>query len=169
MTDMCTAAANFIINEVNKNNTGKALREQIIMSSKRLQKLLYFSEVLYMVEHNGESMFNDEFYAWPSGPVIPSVYRKFMQYQDGQMYPYTGELHDSIDDQMKSTMKRVLRDTKNVDTSVLIQKSHIMGGPWASVYDESDMNYSHVVDKGAIYSYYSANGVPYGKADITTG
>ena len=80
MTDMCTAAANFIINEVNNHNVGKALRDQVIMSSKRLQKLLYFSEILYMVEHDGRSMFKDEFYAWPSGPVIPAVYRKFMMY-----------------------------------------------------------------------------------------
>lgn len=167
MTDMCTAAANFIINEVNNHNVGKALRDQVIMSSKRLQKLLYFSEILYMVEHDGRSMFKDEFYAWPSGPVIPAVYRKFMMYQDGEMRPYIGEIHDSIDDEMKDTLRRVLSATTGVDTSELIEKSHVFGGPWESVYSEADTDYDRVVNKKAIYTYYCANGAPYG-ATITT-
>lgn len=166
VTGMCTAAANFIIEEVNKHNKGKALREQVIMSSKRLQKLLYFSDVLYMVEHNGTSMFKDVFYAWPSGPVIPSVYRKFMQYQDGKMHPYAGEIHDSVDDEMKETIQRVLRDTKEVNTCDLIKTSHEKGGPWESVYDEHDTEYTRKVEKGVIFDYYSARGVPYGKDTI---
>lgn len=167
MTDMCTAAANFIINEVNKDNLGKSLRDQIIMSSKRLQKLLYFSDVLYMVEHGGKSMFKDDFYAWPSGPVIPSVYRKFMQYQDGQMRPYSGELHDDIDSEMESTIQRVLTATKSIDTNILINESHVKDGPWHSVYDEHDLNYSHIVDKGKIFAYYSTHGAPYGNSAKT--
>lgn len=166
MTDMCTAAANFIINEINKSNMGKVLRNQVIMSSKRLQKLLYFSEVLYMVEHDGQSMFKDEFYAWPSGPVIPSVYRKFMMYQDGEMRPYAGEVHDTIDTEMETTIRRVLSATQGVDTSELIEKSHIFGGPWQSVYDETDTDYDHIVDKRTIYDYYRENGAPYG-ANVT--
>lgn len=159
---MCTAAANFIINEVNNSNIGKPLREQVIMSSKRLQKLLYFSDVLYMVEHNGESMFKDDFYAWPSGPVIPAVYRKFMMYQDGQMRPFSGEVHDTIDDEMENTIRRVLSSTIGIDTSVLIDKSHICGGPWQTVYDESNKDYDNVVDKKTIFEYYRKNGIPYG-------
>lgn len=162
VTEMCTAAANFIINKVNEANHNKSLRDQIIMSSKRLQKLLYFSDVLYMVEHKGNSMFNDDFYAWPSGPVIPSVYRKFMQYQDGKMIPYSGELHDKIDSEMESTISRVLDATKSIDTNVLINESHVKGGPWHSVYDENDTNYSHIVDKKKIFDFYSKHGAPYG-------
>ena len=167
MTDMCTAAANFIINEVNNDNLGKPLRDQVIMSSKRLQKLLYFSEILYMVEHNGKSMFKDQFYAWPSGPVIPSVYRKFMMYQDGEMRPYAGEVHDTIDAVMETTIKRILLATKGVDTSELIDKSHVLGGPWQSVYDETNTDYDCIVDKSTIYDYYRKNGAPYGST-VTT-
>ena len=160
---MCTAAANYIIDQVNEYNTGKTLREQVLMSSKRLQKILYFSEILYMVEHEGRSMFTDDFYAWPSGPVIPSVYRKFMQYQDGQMHPYLGEVHDTIDGEMKDTINRVLDNTKDVGTSTLINESHVPGGPWHLVYDESDTEYTHVVDKAMVFKYYSKHRAPYGK------
>lgn len=163
MTEMCTAAANYIINSVNKSNRGKPLRDQVIMSSKRLQKLLFFSDVLFMVEHDGKSMYNDEYYAWPSGPVIPSVYRKFMQYQDGEMRPYDGQIHDTIDDKMKHAIDRVLDDTKSLDTSVLVSVSHAAGAPWESCFDENDTEYNNVIPKAQIYRHYLRNGVPYGK------
>lgn len=163
MTAMCTAAANYIINVVNTYNEGKPLRSQIIMSSKRLQKILYFSEVLYMDEHGGTPMLQDNFYAWPSGPVIPSVYRKFMQYQDGEMRPYSGKTHDQLDTDMEKVLKRVIAATKTIDTSKLVEKSHAEDGPWFTVYDESDENYSHIVEKDAVNKYYAKTGVPYGK------
>lgn len=162
VTEMCTAAANYIINQVNEYNKGKSLREQIIMSSKRLQKILYFSDILYMIEHNGSSMFSDDFYAWPSGPVIPSVYRKFMQYQDGQMHPYVGDIHEKTTSEMESTIARVIDDTKALDTNKLIEKSHVKGGPWSLVYNENDSSYENIVDKSQIFSYYSKHGAPYG-------
>lgn len=162
MTNMCTAAANFIIEEVNRDNEGKPIQERVFMSSKRLQKLLYFSDVLYMYEHHGESMFKDDFYAWPSGPVIPSVYRKFMQYQDGQMRPYSGVTHDEINPEMQKTIRRVLTDTKKIDTNILIDESHLEDAPWHAVYDENDEDYSHKVGKKEIFAYYSKHGVPYG-------
>ncbi len=167
MTEMCTAAANYIINQVNKYNLGKSLGEQVMMSSKRLQKILYFSEVLYLVEHNGQSMFADDFYAWPSGPVIPAVYRKFMQYQDGQMYPYSGEIHDQLDSKMISVIDRVLADTNHLGTNVLIAESHARGGPWHSVYDENDSDYTSIVGKTEIFTYYSKKGAPYGRSLAT--
>ena len=83
------------------------------------------------------------------------------------MRPYIGEIHDSIDDEMKDTLRRVLSATTGVDTSELIEKSHVFGGPWESVYSEADTDYDRVVNKKAIYTYYCANGAPYG-ATITT-
>lgn len=162
MTEMCTAAANYIINEVNRSNAGKAQESQVIMSSKRLQKLLYFSDALYMVENKGTSMFSDDFYAWPSGPVIPSVYRRFMQYQDGDMRPYTGEIHETLTQSMRIAMMRVLGATKSLDTIELIRESHVDGGPWHSVYDEDSSDFNRIISKESIYLYYYSHGVPYG-------
>ena len=85
-----------------------------------------------------------------------------MQYQDGQMRPYSGEIHDTVNDEMMSAIDRVLDATKGLDTNILISKSHVYGGPWQSVYDESDSSYSQIVDKRKIFEYYSAQCVPYG-------
>lgn len=162
MTEMCISAANFIINAANEYNRDKSLRDQIFMSSKRLQKLLFFSDVLYMVENNGKSMFNDDFYAWPSGPVIPSVYRVFMQYQDGEMKPYTEKDIVPITPAMESAIKRVLKDTNCLDTADLVEKSHEKDGPWDIIYDENDSECNRIIDKNKIYEYYKEHGAPYG-------
>lgn len=162
VTEMCISAANFIINKTNQYNEDKSLTEQIFLSSKRLQKLLFFSDVLYMVENDGESMFDDDFYAWPSGPVIPSVYRKFMQYQDGAMRPNDDEDHTSLSREMENVITRVLNDTNSLDTINLIEKSHENGTPWQRIYNKNDTEYNRKIDKIKIYNYYVKNGVPYG-------
>lgn len=161
VTDMCISAANYIIEKVNEYNKGRtALRDQIFMSSKRLQKLLFFSDVLYMVENEGRSMITDEFYAWPSGPVIPSVYDTFMQYQDGAMQPYDPENHILTDETMQHAIDRIFDATSRVSTIDLVTRSHEDGGPWASVYVKGDPDYK-LIDKNMIYTYYTEHGVPY--------
>ena len=165
VTKMCIAAANYIIERVNEYNAGKSLRDQVLMTSKRLQKILFFTDVLYMLENNKKSMFSDDFYAWPSGPVIPSVYEEFMQYQDGEMQPHKEGKLVSLTQEMINTLDRVLRDTMTVDTSELIRVSHTEGGPWHDVFDEN--NY-RLIKKAKIYNFYIKKGAPYGVVNTQT-
>ena len=72
MTNMCISAANYIVERTNSYNETRDFKDQVSLTCKRLQKLLYFSDVEYMCRNGGKSMFNDNYYAWPSGPVIPS-------------------------------------------------------------------------------------------------
>jgi uncharacterized phage-associated protein len=60
--------ANFFITAENK-------REQGSMTNLRLNKILYFAQIISLLE-NGRPLFLDDFEAWDLGPVIPSVYRK---------------------------------------------------------------------------------------------
>ena len=122
MTLKCIDVCNYIINTVNEYNKGKALKEQVLLSTKRLQKILFFSNVLYMVENNGTPMFDDVFSIYPSGPVIPEVYHKFMMYQDGPMRP-NSESNNMVSPKIKDVIDRVLEGTERIDTNVLIQKS----------------------------------------------
>lgn len=164
---MCIAAANYIINAANKYNEGKTeLKDRIFMSSKRLQKILFFSDVLYMIENNGQSMFSDDYYAWPSGPVIPSVYNEFKEYQDGKMYPHYNWKDKEISDKIKDTIDRVLKDTNTIGTYELVEKSHIKGGPWDLVFKKRGINCGindfSIIKKKKIYKYYKKINAPYG-------
>lgn len=163
VTEMCISAANYIIEKVNEYNKNKTtLRDKIFMSSKRLQKILFFSDVLYMVENEGKSMLTDDFYAWPSGPVIPSVYKKFVQYQDGEMEPCEPDKHTSLDTQMRKVIDKVFEDTMKLDTIELIKESHVKNGPWDTIFVADSSDYRKM-DKAHIYDYYKTNGAPYGR------
>lgn len=49
------------------------------ISNLKLQKVLYFVQGYYM-QKNGHAIFNDDFEAWPYGPVVLEVYEQFQQY-----------------------------------------------------------------------------------------
>lgn len=151
---MCIAAANHLIEKTNDfNNAQIDHSNRISMTCKRLQKLLYFSDIEYMKRNNGDSMFHDNYHAWPSGPVIPSVYSKFMTYQDGQMNPIDGA-HTELTQEMKDCLDFVLEHTWNKDTVDLIDIAHKDGGPWKIVYDDKDPAHEQIISKEAIYNYY---------------
>lgn len=154
---MCLSAANYLINEVNKINQTKSNDKKIVMTSKRLQKMLYFSEIKYMLDNDGDSMFVDEFYAWPSGPVIPAIYQEFMQYQKGEMQPKNLNFKD-LTDKMKSALEYVIKNTEKYDTIELVGFSHVENGPWANIYEESKKN---LINKNSIFDYYSKKGMPF--------
>ena len=153
MTTMCIMAANYLIERTNEYNENIEYRNQIPMSCKRLQKLLYFGDILFMKNHEGRSMFCDDFYAWPSGPVIPSVYDKFMQYQDGRMKPVLGE-HTPLNNDMVEALYNVFDKTKHIETEELVEMSHIKKGPWDQVYDPDDSGHFQIVSKMAMYEFY---------------
>jgi len=153
MTAMCVEAANYLIRRTNEYNASHSFEEQIAMTCKRLQKLLYFSDIAYMQMSGGRTMFSDEFCAWPSGPVIPSVYRKFMRYQNGEMVPLTGE-HIPITSKMQEALETVFSLTVNTDTYDLVELSHDENGPWKHVYNKNDEKHEQIICKEDIYNFY---------------
>lgn len=152
MTKMCIAAANYLIDKTNEYNEGRESRNRIRMSGKRLQKLLYFSDVEYMKRY-GVSMLQDDFLAWPSGPVIPSVYTRFIQYQSGEMRPAEGT-HTKLKKNEEKVLDLIFSSTIDVETSKLVKASHTEGGPWDCVYDESSREHSEIVDKKKMLEFY---------------
>lgn len=154
ISKMCIAAANYLIKQTNDFNKGKKYSERISMTCKRLQKLLYFSEIEYMKTYNGEAMFTDDFHAWPSGPVIPSVYDVFVQYQNGEMRTVDETNHSNITDNMKAILKKIFEETTNIDTYDLVEYSHISDGPWAKVYDAQDDRHEQVISKQEMIKFY---------------
>ena len=154
LTAMCIAAANYIIRKTNDFNKGKKYSDRISMTCKRLQKLLYFSEIEYMKQNSGQPMLKENFHAWPSGPVIPSVYDVFVQYQDGEMYPVDEAGHSKITPEMIKALESVFKQTINTDTLELVEFSHIPGGPWATVYNPNDQYHTQIIDKQNVFSFY---------------
>jgi len=155
LTLKCMAVANYIIDEINKYNEDKPFREKILLSVRRLQKLLYFCETEYMIKNNGKPLFEDEFCAWPSGPVIEKIYYTYLQEQNGYMNPYHIPDEPNLTNDVKCMIDRILEVTKDLYTSELIRISKVDDGPHSKVFVKEDNNYDQIVSKEDTYIYYS--------------
>lgn len=69
MTDKCKMCANFII-KLSK-------QKGIYLSASILQKMMFYSYVEYAIEFN-KPLFENEFYVWDKGPVIPDIYSDYL-------------------------------------------------------------------------------------------
>ncbi len=150
----CRAVSNYIIEKSILLNKDKPLREQVLMSTKRLQKLLYFCDIEYMKLMEGIPLFSDDFYVWPSGLVIPNVYREFMQYQDGEMFPcYEGETV-SLSEMQKQLIDAIIDYTKELDTVDLIRLSVMDRVEIPKDYESFRAEKAELISKRNLYDYY---------------
>ena len=157
ITAKCRAVSNYIIEAVNKYNEDKPIREQVMMSAKRLQRILYFCNIEYMRKFDGENLFDDNFYAWPTGPVIPGIYYVYIPYCIGKNIPmYEGE-RIKLKKEEKFLIHKILIQTRNLSTMDLINITNISGGPWQQFYNEHDPEHNQIIPKEEIYNFYLNN------------
>ena len=170
LTPKCITVSNYIIKKINKFNEGKTLQEQVMMSLKRLQKILYFCDIEYMKINNGESLFEENYYAWPSGPIIPYVYTTFVQYQslNGKIKPKYEEQELRLTDKEVFIIDKVLEKTQELNTVDLIDITKIDDGPWQQVYNEFDSKHNQIIKKEEIYNFYKDKKIFIQQTDIDT-
>ena len=153
LTPKCIAVANYIIEEINKFNEGKTLQEHIIIKTK-VQKILYICDIEYMKLNNGEPLFEDNFYAWISGPVIPYFYYTFLPYQSKKIEPRNTSEQLNLTNEEKTIIDKVLEKTQELDTVDLSNITNINGGPWQKAYNELDSEHNQIIKKEEIYNFY---------------
>ena len=113
----------------------KCYRDGKPVSNLQLQKMLYFLQLLFL-EAFKVPLFNEEFEAWPYGPVMPSVYRMFSRFGGAP-----------IDMSVDGAGRLVLRDHKGfLDVAIevlrekspwdLVRVSHADNSPWDIVYNQ---------------------------------
>lgn len=156
LTPLCYSAAIYIAENINNYNIDKSLKEKIFINGNKLQKILYFCDIEYMKSNNGISMFEDDFYAWPKGPVIPEIYSMFFLNDKGVMLypPYQKEL---LTINMKKTIDKVLELMGSFDTLELINLTQVEGGPWSKVYNKDDKKHEQIISKEEMFKFYSNN------------
>lgn len=72
------------MNRVNPNDVAKWFCSQNIIEdlnseegNMKLQKLLFFSQLIYMAKHNGETMFDEKFNAFKNGMVLERIRKEY--------------------------------------------------------------------------------------------
>lgn len=59
----------------------RAEKDGELITPLKMQKLVYFAYVFYLVDKKGrERLFEERIQAWPAGPVVPSLYRELKRY-----------------------------------------------------------------------------------------
>lgn len=132
------AVANLILDEAEHKSRP--------LSNLALQKLLYFSHGLYLMQW-GKPLVTGYFEAWQYGPVHPVVYEAFKTATDkyiefrAQKFDLVYQRSvpiDILDDaECRQTVSRVLDAYGQLSAGRLVELSHAPNAPWSFVVENS--------------------------------
>ena len=124
-----------------------------------LQKLVYFAEGWYLAIHTGESLIQERIEAWAYGPVIPSVYHEFKRFGNESILFEPDKHKFNFSPEVIDFLKEVYDGLKDYDAYQLSMLSHMEGGPWKKIYDESagEIPRGARIEKEDIESYFRDN------------
>ena len=114
----------------------------------QLQKILYFSWIDYYKQTDKE-LFDDYFFAWRYGPVIPDVYYKYNCYgrsnipkedpyslmQDCDECLLTDDIKLRCD---KTVLNSIIESYTDTPATMLVEKSHLQGGAWDQTFENGE-------------------------------
>lgn len=126
------AKNNYTAMEIAKYAINKRYQEKKPISNLQLQKILYFLQLIFAVSHK-KLLFDDEFEAWPYGPVIESVYRKF---SDCGGFPIQQKFAINIkDEDTRQFLDAGIDFLAEKSPWDLVRISHADGSPWDKIYN----------------------------------
>ena len=128
------------------------------MTKTRLQKFLYFAQAESMVRLN-HMLFEDDFEARHSGPVIIKIEEQFCNLNDYE--PITAavgryDIHVFSSEQLELLMD-VAKFCGKYSNAELTRFIHVPGGPWESVY--SDSGKPAKITKRSIKAFYMVHDI----------
>lgn len=127
-------------------------------SNMKLQKLLYFIQGCYMRNNNGRELFEDDFQAWVSGPVIPSVYGMFRFYGRGIINKREIKRIPSLSQAAIIVITEVVEELGKEDSFVLSKMTHDSQTAWSIIrekYNLKQYEYSReIIPKSMIHEEF---------------
>ena len=126
-------------------------QEECPVSNLQLQKMLYFLQSVYCRATRGTLLFNEEFEAWPYGPVIASIYREYAEYGGSviERRYSDGSTELGLSDKWMKFINDGIRELRSKYPWDLVKMSHAPNSPWAQVYKEGK-GYRSPIDNALI-------------------
>jgi uncharacterized phage-associated protein len=84
----------------------RANKEKTQITNKKLQKLVYYAQVWSLVLNN-ERLFNEQIEAWVHGPAVPSLYRKFKQFEFNPIVLDTSKIQFSFSEKQMRLLDNI--------------------------------------------------------------
>lgn len=146
---VCTASqlAHYVVDKCTKD--GKPV------SNLQLQKILYFMQVVFL-KNKKEFIFEDEFQAWPYGPVLPKVYSEYSCFGG---YPIEQEYDDIPSDLLgehKEYLDVGIKYLRGKAPWDLVNIAHRSGSPWHTIWN-SDNGYKKAIPNGLLVKCSSSD------------
>lgn len=153
MTHKTEHVANLFLQRAFKEKLGE-------ISHMKLQKLIYFLHGWHMAII-GKPAINDQFEAWPYGPVIGSLYQKFKHYGSDNIKDYVCEFdpekRENIayvvgvkDRRFNEIFEAVWRKYSPLDALVLSTLTHQKDSPW----DQTRKRGEKIISNELIRDYF---------------
>lgn len=128
----------------------KYIINRLPVDNLKLQKLLYYSQAVYLVLHDGSPLFNDDIEAWIYGPVIRSIYKAYKKHGIDIIKQNQEELISLTSDEIEA-IDFALEYYGKFTGPELINRTH-QEAPWKSNFDSA--NNHKVIPNSDIYNYY---------------
>jgi uncharacterized phage-associated protein len=112
----------------------KANGEKKPMTNKKLQKLLYYSQVWSLVL-NDEKLFSERIEAWVHGPAIPAVYRKYKFFEFNPIRLDTSDMVFDLSKRQRDLLENVWSVYGKYNADYLEALSH-SEAPWQEARKE---------------------------------
>ena len=101
--------------------------------------MLYFLQFVYVKQTEGFLLFNEEFEAWPYGPLMREVYFKYSEF-GGRPIEKVMEVHIQMSEALKSFIDAGIKNLRGQSPWNLVRLSHAPGSPWYQVYRGGEGN-----------------------------
>lgn len=127
-----------------------------ILTNLKLQKLLYYSQAWFLALQDKE-LFAEDFQAWVHGPVLPSQYHRFKDYQ---WKPILEDISPPIVTTKMSTFLEKIVDVFGSETAVTLELMTHRERPWIQARGDlpADAVSTNVITKKSMHSYYKELG-----------
>lgn len=87
----------------------RATHDGELISPLKMQKMVYFAYVVYLLQKKGKNkLFQEKIEAWPSGPVVPSLYKELKKYGSGPIERDFADISIEEFEKKYSSIKKLL-------------------------------------------------------------
>ena len=135
--------ARYVVNYANEN--------EMIVSNLKLQKILYFIQMQFLINDPERPCFDDDIEAWAFGPVVPEVYREFKRYGSLSIPPVEyyydtsngiwnlekKHYHTELSSDDQNVVDEVINKCDNYSASDLVSITHRQT-PWIEARNKRD-------------------------------
>ena len=134
----------------NVGDVAKYIINRLPVDNLKLQKLIYYSQAVYLVLHNGEPLFREKIEAWTYGPVVRSIYKEYKK-NGIDIIKHNSEEPINLNSEEIEAIDFALEYYGKFTGPELINRTH-QEDPWRYIFDSE--NNHKVIPNADIYNYY---------------